>query len=275
MIERVERERLWEVSWVKFAGVGGESFLTAHCVRDEVVRRLVREAFGAPRVLSNWVYEFDGAPAAERDGQPLGPEGSAKTINWLIIVSHHHQMIDVFDAVQTRQTLTAAVATNRLAFRVGSQSIEHVNRDGDALIGGWDKIVWAVQASFHIPEQMFRPRAVDGAELRGWQPVVVRVAQRIRLQRSALLLVVKHESAIDKLHFVHFVRWTGAAEHNDDLTAGWYERLGRNEIAQIVSGLPRCRRTNFEQRFLVSVWVHVDDFNYTPAWWWSAEIKSN
>lgn len=138
----------------------------------------------------------------------------------MIIVGHHHEVIDVLDAVEAGQTLTAAVAAHRLTFGVGAEAVEHVNRHRDALVGGRDEVVRAVQAALDIPEQMLGAGPVDGAELGRRQPVVMRVAQRVRLKRSALLLVVKHESAVDELDVGGVVGWAGSSQHHNDLTAG-------------------------------------------------------
>lgn len=75
-------------------------------------------------------------------------------------------MIDVLDAIEAGQTLTAAIAAHRLTFGVGAESIEHVNRYRDALIGGRYEVVRAVQAAFDIPEQMLGAGSIDRAELR-------------------------------------------------------------------------------------------------------------
>lgn len=100
MIERVEREGLRKVAGMQFARVCGERLLTAHRIGDEIVRGFVCEALCAPRVLSNGIHELDGTPATKRHRKPLRPEASAQAVNRLIIVSHHHEMIDVLDAVQ-------------------------------------------------------------------------------------------------------------------------------------------------------------------------------
>lgn len=100
MIERVEREGLRKVAGMQFSRVCGERLLTAHRIGDEIVRGFVCEALCAPRVLSNGIHELDGTPATKRHRKPLRPEASAQAVNRLIIVSHHHEMIDVLDAVQ-------------------------------------------------------------------------------------------------------------------------------------------------------------------------------
>lgn len=166
MVERVERKSLGKVSGVEFSRVCCESFLTAHCVGYEIVGWFISEAFCAPRVLGDWVDELDGTPTAERHRKPFRPEGSAEAVNRLIIVSYHHQVIDVFDAVQAGQTLATAVAANRRALGISSQSVEHINRHRNALVGARYKIVRAVQTSLDVPKQMFRSRAVNRSVLR-------------------------------------------------------------------------------------------------------------
>lgn len=152
VIERVEWERLRKVSWMKLAWMCCESFLTTHCVGNEIVRRFISKSFCAPRILCNRVDQFNWTPTSQSNRQPLGTERAAKTVYRLIIFGYHHEVIDVFNAVQTSQALTSTISTNRLAFSVSTQSIEQVNCHRDTLISGGYEIVWAIQASFDIPE---------------------------------------------------------------------------------------------------------------------------
>jgi hypothetical protein len=90
---------------VELTQVGGESFLTAHCVGDKIIR----EAFGDPRILSNREDELYQTPASQRNGKPFGLEIAAQTVNRLIIFRHHYEVINVFDAVQACHALTATI----------------------------------------------------------------------------------------------------------------------------------------------------------------------
>lgn len=165
----------------------------------------------------------------------------------------------------------AKSAAYRLAIGIGSEPVEHVNRDGDALISRWDEVMRTVEAAFDVPEQMLRTRTVNRTDLGRWQTIMVRIAQRVRLECSALLFVVEHESTVDKLDVIHVVRWTSTSQNNNDLVAGWYEGLRRNESTQIIARFSRCWRAYFEQWLLVIVGVDVDYLNDAATWWWSGK----
>lgn len=80
MIERVQCERLRKVSRMNLARLRCEGLLTAHAIGDEIIRRLVGEAFRAPRVLCYRVNKLDWCPTAQRYGQPFLLKVAAETI---------------------------------------------------------------------------------------------------------------------------------------------------------------------------------------------------
>lgn len=100
---------------------------------------------------------------------------------------------------------------------------------------------------------------------------MVRVAQRVRLQGSTLLFVVEHERTIYELDVVHVMRWAGSSKHDDDLIAGWYERLGLDERAQVVSGFARRRRADFEERFFMAIRRDINNLDDTTTRWRSGK----
>lgn len=118
--------------------------------------------------------------------------------------------------------------------------------------------------------------------------VVMRITQGVRLQSSTLFFVVEHESTVNKFDVVHIVWGASSArrnnlygelwrllvankclppKHNNHLASGRYERLRWYERTQIVSSFPCRGRTNFEQRFLVTVGRDINNFNHTSARW--------
>lgn len=107
-----------------------------------------------------------------------------------------------------------------MALRVSSESVEQVDGDRDTLIRGWDEVMRAIKTSLDIPKQVLGAGTINCAKLGTRQAVVVRIAQRVRLEGSALLLIVEHKSAVDKLDVTGVVGRAGPTQHHNYLAAG-------------------------------------------------------